>query len=359
VSSGLRQLWRLAAAAVRELLWGLREVAREVRHWRRRAAAIPDAALREDALDSLVRKRPNADGAALFWILPARRNPSLLRLLVGYESMADFLDGANERAASAGVANGSQLHRALVDAVDLAAPDVDYYRHSPWRGDAGYLCALVQACHNGCELLPSYWCLRTLLLSAAELAGVQALNHESDPQRREYALQVWATRAGSLGDGDTCWFERTAGASAWLTVLALLALAAKPTCDEHDGEETSSAYFWISLTATMLDSHADRADDIAIGGHSYIAHYATEQLAIERLQGVVQRATREARALRDGSRHTVITACMVAMYLSKDSALVPQTRAATLSLVRAGGPLATLLLPLLRAWRMVYGLGSA
>ncbi len=73
----------------------------------------------------------------------------------------------------------------------------------------------------------------------------------------------------------------------------------------------------------MLDGYADRADDLADDGHCYIGHYPTEQIAVERVREVVRRATREARALRDGHRHAVVTACMIAMYLSKDSALAP------------------------------------
>jgi tetraprenyl-beta-curcumene synthase len=359
VSYGARQLWALAAATARELLWGLPGVACEVRRWRARAAAIADAALREDALDALARKRDNIDGAALLWILSPRRDRSLLRLLVGYEAMADFLDSVNERAAAAGVVNGRQLHRALVEALDPAAPNTDYYRHNPWREDCGYLCALVQVCRTNCAALPAYGELRKPALAAAELVGVQALNHEPDPHCREFVLQVWAMRHRPKDVDDIYWFEQTAAASAWLTVLALLAVAAKPGCDEHEGEAISSAYFWISLTAAMLDSYADRPDDHAGEGHSYIAYYPTDQFAIERLREIVRRATSEARGLRDGDRHAVITACMVAMYLSKDSALAPQARAATLSLVRAGGPLTRLLLPLLRVWRIVYALRSA
>ncbi len=355
---GARQLWVLVAAAARELVWGLRGVAREVYCWKSRAAAIPDRALREDALVALARKRDNIDGAALLWILSPRRSQSLLRLLVGYEAMADFLDNANERAAAMGVTNGRQLHRALVEAIDPATPNTDYYLHNLWRQDGGYLCALVQACRMSCVGLPAYRQVRRSALAAAELVSVQALNHEPDPHRRESALRAWAARPLSVNDDDTYWFERTAAASAWLTVLALLAVAAKPGCDEHEGEKVSASYFWISLTAAMLDSYADRADDLADDGHCYIGHYPTEQIAVERVREVVRRATREARALRDGHRHAVITACMIAMYLSKDSALAPQARMATLSLVRAGGPLARLLLPLLRVWRIAYTLRS-
>ena len=70
------------ASAVRELLWGLRSVSRELRAWRGCAQAIPDGPLREDALSSLARKRTHADGAALFSILPRQRSPRLLRLLL-------------------------------------------------------------------------------------------------------------------------------------------------------------------------------------------------------------------------------------------------------------------------------------
>ena len=62
----------------------------------------------------------------------------------------------------------------------------------------------------------------------------------------------------------------------------------------------------------------------------------------------------EARALPDGARHTVIVACMVAMYLSKDSSRTPQMRASTRTLAAAGGSLSRLLLPVLRVWRVLY-----
>src|SRR4030088_1316895 len=69
----------LGSATIRELGWGLRDVSREVKHWRGRAERIPDEALRQDALAAIDRKRANIDGAALFWTLPRVRSPALLR----------------------------------------------------------------------------------------------------------------------------------------------------------------------------------------------------------------------------------------------------------------------------------------
>src|SRR5262249_51699332 len=151
--------------------------------------------------------------------------------------------------------NGYQLQRALTDAIDPGAPRTDYYRHHPWRDDNGYLQALVGTCQTGCSVLPAYADVRAIAIQAATPAGVQALNHEPDPSQREAKLKQWVAREPP--NDQVSWFELTAAASAWLTVLALLALAAKPGCDKHHSETVSAAYFWISLTAAMLDSYAD------------------------------------------------------------------------------------------------------
>ena len=134
-----RQLCALIAAATRELTWALPAVSREVRRWRWLARKIQDPRIREDALAALAEQRTHIDGAALFSILPRARDPSLLRLLVAYEIIWDFLDNVNERSACAGVANGLQLHLALIDALDADRPISDYYKFGPGCDDCGYL----------------------------------------------------------------------------------------------------------------------------------------------------------------------------------------------------------------------------
>ncbi len=355
-------------------------VSREVRDWRRRALAIADAPLRADALDSLAHKRASTDGAALFSTLPRTRNPNLLRLLVAFETMADYLDSASERGVCAGVADGLQLHLALSEALDPRVCLSSYYRHHPWRGDCGYLRALLGACRHCCTLLPSYERVCAPVIRAATFARVLALNHLPDPPARDAALREWVRREIRVGRGELAWFEpataasggsmrreirdswgelawfeSTAAASGWLTVLALLALAAGEEPGEQRIRDTCAAYFpWISLAGTMLDSYADQAEDAAGDEHSYIAHYHCSARGVERVCELVGEAARRAAALPDGDRHAVIVGCMVAMYLSKDSARTPRLRASTRSIAHAGGSLARLLLPVLRMWRVLY-----
>jgi tetraprenyl-beta-curcumene synthase len=352
-----RQVWELAAAAARELSWGLRSVAGELRAWRGFARSIPDATLREDALGSLVRKRTHADGAALFSIIPRRRSPGLLRVLVAYEVVLDFLDDVNERQADGG--NGRQLHLALVEALDPGRSLSDYYRHHLWHDDGGYLRALVKTCRAGCEQLPGYPRLRRTLCRETARALVLGINHEREPQRRDSKLRLWADRECAGYDGAS-WFELSGAASASLTVHALLALAADGTSSESEIDAVLGAYFpWIAATSTMLDSYVDEAEDATLGGHSYLAHYPNREAATRRVGELVERSLADARRLDRGHRHAVIAACMIAMYLSRDSARTAAMRPTTLRLARAGGSLLATMLPILRLWRTVYALRSA
>lgn len=353
------QLRALVAATARELIWGRAVVSREIRHWRIAAEQIPDPCIRAEALDVLARKRGNTDGAALFWTLTSQRDLSLLRLLVAHELIWDFLDNVSERGAHVGQHNSRQLHLAIVDSLDPARPVADYYRYHPWQDDGGYLRMLVQACRIGVERLPSYSIVRATAIREARRAAVQSINHETEPRRRDRELQAWARREYP-GRQFVHWFELSAAASASLVIHALLALAATPRASERQVADTYAVYFpWVSLAVVMLDSYADQQEDAVNGAHSYFAHYASNEQAVARLRESIVESARGALRLPNGERHAVVVACMTAMYLSKDSARSPELEATTRELVRAGGSLTRLLLPILRTWRIRYRQQSA
>lgn len=349
------QWWALVTAAARELGWGLRAVAHEVARWRMRAEAIPDPDLRRDALTALASKRGHTDGAALFWTLPRRRDPVLLRTLVRYELLQDFLDSASEPGASLGPRGAGQLYLALSDALDVDRPLADHFLHHPGRDDRGYLSALVEGCREGCRMLPGYAGVRALLLREAQRADVLLLNHQPCAIARDAELRRWAARHASDAY-ELAWHELTAAASGWITTHALLALAARPGVTEADARAMYGAYFpWLALTLTLLDSYADRAEDAQAGRHNYFAHFPSDATAVGRLQECVGRAACGVRGLPGGERHAVLLACMIALYLSKDSARAPALRATTAEIAAAGGSLTRLLLPILRTWRLCNG----
>jgi tetraprenyl-beta-curcumene synthase len=348
----------MAAAVTRELAWGLPSARREVRHWREVAERqIAPGPLRQDAVDALLRKRGQSDGAALFSILPRARNPDYLRLLVAYQVAWDYLDCVSERGAAAGLANGRQLHLALVDALDPGSPTRDYYRYSPWRDDGGYLQALVDTCRECCSRLPSFERVRPLVLRDARRAQVLALNHEPDPAHRERALRRWVT--GEFPNGhEAAWYELSGAASAGLATFALLALACEPRCTNEQIAQTHAAYFpWVSAVACMLDSYADQAEDRANGDHSYLEHYPAPQVAVTQTCRLIRRCLRELHTLPNREAHVLIVASMVALYLSKDSSRDLHRWSSQLAV--AGGSLTRVLLPVLRLWRVAHALHGA
>lgn len=342
----------LARSAARELAWGLPAVSREVHRWQARARSIPDRPLREDALGALRRKRGQTDGAALFSILPAARNLPLLRLLVAYQIMWDFLDSVHERAAEPN--NGVQLHTALVDAIDPTRAPRDYYLLHPWKQDGGYLSELVRVCRENCQRLPGFHAVAPLIATEAARAEVLALNHEPDPLARDALLRAWARREFAEVT-EVSWWELSGAASAGLTIFALLALAADGNTPAQLLTRTRAVYSpWATAAATMLDSYVDRVEDEINGDHSYVAHYPTQERAVERIGQLIQRTIHASQQLPNSEGHTLITACMVAMYLTKDAARAPSTRELTTRIARSGGSLTLGLMPILRLWRIAY-----
>lgn len=347
------QLAALGSAAARELIWGLRGVSREIARWRAQAAAIPCPQNRQLALDALRLKRGHIDGAALFWILAPRRDLGLLRLLVAYDILCDYLDSLTEEA-DAGDARA--LHVALTDALQPDGPRRAYF---DGVGDGGYLDALVEACRSTCAALPAFAVVQPYALREARRAReVLPLNHLPSASR-DAGLRVWAAREFPH-ERELAWFELSAAASTWLAVQASLALAASPTCDRDRVEAVCNAYFpWCSIAGTMLDSYVDEADDLLAGNHRYVAHYPSRAVMLDRLGTAVQQAALAVTTLPDGHRHAVILSCMVAMYLSKDSARTPELRDVTRQLAASGGTLTRALVPILRTWRVRYGQASA
>jgi tetraprenyl-beta-curcumene synthase len=295
----------------------------------------------------------------MFWTLPGARSCALLRLLVTYQILWDYLDSIGEHGATAGQANALRLHLALVDALDPERPISDYYRYHPSSDDGGYLRALVLACRQCCLLLPSFQRVRPLLIREAARVNVQAINHDFNAARRETALREWVAREFP-SDYEVQWFELAAAAGANLAIYALFALAANSACEDQGIANTHRAYFpWTGALATMLDSFVDETEDITNGDQCYVAYYRTPELATQHIARLIQRCFHEAHMLRNAEGHKLLAACMVAMYLSKDSARTTDMRARTRHLINAGGSLTKFLVPILRAWRTAFGQRSA
>jgi pantothenate kinase type III len=118
----------------------LPEVERQLGEWRIRADAIPDRQLRVQALASLSHKRFHCQGGSIFCAAPGEYRPQLLRFIVAYQTMCDYLDnlcdpphavGADRIANAVAAMHKYRLPAIIVDlgtaiTFDVVSQDAEY-----------------------------------------------------------------------------------------------------------------------------------------------------------------------------------------------------------------------------------------
>lgn len=341
-----------AGAGARYWLGVFPQVGRELRHWRRRALEIQDPVLRRLALLTQRAERGNSEGAAAFAVLaPRAHRACVVRAAVAFQTTYDYLDTLVEQPGSEPVANGRQLHLALLSAVQPHGAHPDYYKHHPRGHDNGYMRSLIEACRGALASLPSYALVADAASRAARrMIGYQSLNHVA-PREGHGALATWAGRLTPAGTG-LYWWETAAATASSLSVFALIAAAGRPLLDRADALALERAYFpWIGALHVLLDSLVDRAGDAGTGDHSLVEHYPSEEEAASRLGSIAGRALLATSGVPQGAEHAVILAGMTSFYLSSPSASHPDAVLASRRVREAMGWLATPALMVLRARR--------
>ncbi|HMJ03649.1 MAG TPA: DUF2600 family protein, partial [Conexibacter sp.] len=323
---------------------------RELRRWRRRAEAIPDPELRRLALLTHREERMNAEGAAIFaTIAPWRLTASLVRLLVAYQVLFDYLDTISEQPPSRR-ADTRRLHCALIDALHPGAACTDWYGLHGRREDGGYMSELVETCRAVAVDLPSFARVQAPAHDAAARAGeVQALNHGAGDHPA--SLARWASRYPDLA-GELHWWEFAASASSSLTVHAMLALGSQRRTTAAEARAAEHGYcVLLGALNTLLESLVDFDRDERSGDQSFARYYVDACHAGARLDTIAGSARRAADTLHAGERQAVILAGMVSFYLSMPEAWLPRSRAASRRTLSAVGDPAPTLIRLLRLRR--------
>lgn len=315
---------------------------RELSYWRRRAAAIPDPALRRDALFTLRTKWGHSEGAAAFAVLvPRPHRKDFVRMAIAYELMVDYLDTTSERTADDPFGNTLRLHLALPAALALEAPRDDYYSSHPHCDDGGYLSAHIAACREIVVSLPS------LPMVWEEVRRLPGLYAEAQGFTHAAALgldessRAKLTLAEAFRHRELRWGEIVAAGGSTMTVFALLAAATTPAITEHDAQLIGSAYYpWPSALHILLDGLVDRTLDRVTDQPNQLGHYASDEEAAERLTLIASESLRLAADLPQGELHTMILAGMGGYYLAHPEAWEPESREISRGVLEALGPLA-------------------
>jgi tetraprenyl-beta-curcumene synthase len=316
------------AAAARYWLSVYPHVLREARHWRGRAEQVPDATLRRLALSTQRQERGNLEGAAAFAVLaPRPQRARVVRAVVAFQAIYDYVDTLAEQPSADPAENGRQLHRALLNALDPDSGHLDYYVHSLHKEDGGYLRGLIDACRTAFGALPSHASLMVSAQGAVQrIVTFQGLAHggEDGLQDAWRAFSDWADAQTPQGGG-LRWWETAAGAASSLLVFALIAAAAEPSRSDDEIAAIEQAYFpWIGALHLLLDSLIDQEDDAQAGRYSLVDHYASPQELAGRLRVISAAAMRASEALPNSSQHGLILAAMASFYLTQPAASSPE-----------------------------------
>ena len=308
---------------------------REIRHWRRRVAAAPDAVLRVLALETLEAKWGNLEGAAAFAaFVPSAWRLTVTRAVVAWQAIYDYADILMEQPCHDHAANAASLHAPLLVAVTPGSRQEDYYARHSCHDDGGYMAAMVEGSRQALLALPGHAAMCDLVQrNAALIVRYQTLIG------RPQDFAAWA--AALTPDGAHLrWWETGAACGSSVGVFALIAAAADPAASRRDAEVIEAAYFpWIGSLHTLLDSLVDRHEDLLTGQHSLVGHYGPPGAEAERMRALAQEAARRARALPDGMSHALLLAGMVSLYLSSGSASSPDARPAKEGVVAGVGAL--------------------
>lgn len=349
-------LWFAAdflCAARRYWLAVFPRVAFEVCRRRTLAKRIPDPALRRLALEALDRKRCNLEGAAAFAAIVRRESrPHVVKALVACQTICDYLDLLSEQPSRDPVANGCQLHEALIVATTPGKPHRDYYLHHGHRDDGGYLRTLVESVHEALTALPLLSQIVEPMRRAAErIVAYQSFNH-GDTLGSYEPFERWACAETRPMTG-LRWWETGAGAGSTLTLFVLIASAADPRMRPSDMRAIEDAYFpWIGSLHSLLDSLVDHDEDLAADGRALVDYYASPLHAAARMRMIAIEALRRAAALPRGRRHALIVAAMASFYICEiHRSPSPHARLVAPSVLDAIGGLAAPTMAILGARR--------
>lgn len=321
----------------------------QLTRWEHRAKAIADPELRSLALTKLRDERFNAEVAAtLATLAPSSRRKTVVEAIVACEIIYDFLDGLVEMPTRDPITQGTDVYRALSDAVTPdAPPGGDYYRS--WdRHDGGYLDTLVETTQLAMQRLPNTAAVATVARGAvARCAQAQILAHATAAQGPRQ-LERWAILEGA----PLAWQEFLAGAaSSILTVHALLPAAAQACTTPEHAEVTDRLYLSVAVLSTLLDSLVDNESDLSARRPNYLRFYVNDQDIETDLIGAARRAIEYARALPHDAHHVMTLVGVAAYYMSATGAKSDPVKLATARLRRELEPLITPTIAVMHTWR--------
>jgi len=305
-----------SALLLQHILFTLPRVQKLLAAWRNEAERCPDPVLRQMALASLEKKAFHCQGGAVFAIAARGHEKAVLRIIVAYQTLCDYLDNLCDRAGSTDGEAFRHLHNSLLTALTPGSACEDYYLFYPHKQDGGYINKLVAECQTQIETLSNYRRVQERLWELANWYIELQVRKHLHPEIREEQLIGWAKELCSRYPG-VRWQEIAAAAGSTLALFALLGLAGREELDDAVIQRTWQAYFpWICGLHILLDYFIDREEDRQGGDLNFTFYYRDEAEMLERLKFFVRQAHDSAASMHDQAFPNTVVEGILGLYLS-------------------------------------------
>lgn len=323
---------------------------RELARWEEAARAIPEPALRQQALASLTAKRFHAQGGCVFAAAYPEAAGEIVPLIVALQNISDYLDNLVDRTASLNERDFRCLHQAMLDAVSSHPVRHPYYAYHLHRNDGGYLDALVAECQRRVARLGHYHLVEAEVKRQLQRYNDLQVYKHLPHGERVGRLIAWHQGHPDRPDGLT-WWEFAAACGSTLGVFALFVEAARGT-DKDRVARLAEVYFpWLCGVHILLDYFIDQDEDRREGDLNFVSFYPSEAEALAGMRALVLRAREAIAGLPDAPFHTAVLEGLLGLYLTDAKVAAQGLQAFARSLLAAGSLRARLVFASCRRWR--------
>ncbi len=290
----------------------------ELKRWRGKAEAIPNAELRNQALASIETKAFHCQGGGVFALLAGVHCKTVLRFIVAYQTISDYLDNLCDRSTSLNPKDFRMLHKAMADALSPGNSLKNYYAYRDEQDDGDYLHELVQTCQNTLLEMEDFPLIQEEMLELEALyAELQIYKHVKEEERLPLLMEWYnINKDKALG---LRWNEFAAAAGSTLGIFCLVAYGFSGKITSALVEEIVGSYFpYVQGLHILLDYYIDQEEDRTEGDLNFCNDYRDEVQMFDRFHYFFILAEEKMARLPDKQFHRYIPKGLIGLYLSDE-----------------------------------------
>ena len=295
-------------------------VHRELDDWKKKAEAIPNTELREQALASIEHKVFHCEGGGIMGLTALGSLEEAVRFIVAYQTISDYLDNLCDRSTSLDPKDFAALHESMKDALTVGAEPKAYYRFREDQDDNGYLVALMQTCQDVLKKLPNYELIQAYLLELCTYyCDLQIHKHVHVDEREQRLIHWYNQYKNDIPEME--WYEFSACSGSTLGIFCLVSYAFREDFTKEHVRAIKEGYFpYIHGLHILLDYFIDQEEDREGGDLNFCFYYDNDEQLFERLIHFVDQADYYTNQLPDKQFHKFINRGLLAVYLSDEKA---------------------------------------